>query len=1051
MADQVRTSAFSVIVVFILLMILGLAFLPRLSVRLHPSRTMPSLTVSYGWSNASPRLVEQNVTAPLEGLFNTIVGVKSVESTSYQGGGRITLDFDDKADMDAMRFEVASKIREIFPKLPEAVRYPRISQYQTESDEQTLLTYTLNAPSSPRLIQQYVEDVLSPRLSHIEGLYRIRVYGATDMEWELMYDQEQLNILGLDKGDILNSLQDYFREEVVGMGWDSSNALDDLTPKGIVLKSVSLSDSSWQKIPVGQVDGRIVRINDLCRVVHKEQEPRSYYRINGNNTINVVFTADKGANSLTVAADIKKELAVLSEDFPPGYFLLLSGDTTEFIKQDLNKIYYRTIFSFTILLLFVFLISRQFRYLLIIFFSLIANLCTAFILYYIFGVEVNLYSLAGITVSLGLIIDNTIVMVDHLRTKGNRKVFLAIMAATLTTIGALSVIRFFGETTRLQLKDFSMVLIINLFVSLMVALFLVPSLLEKIPLKRKNGSRLVRRRRRVVRFSNTYSRMIDFSQRYRWAFILLAVLIFGLPTFKIPTRMEGEEWYHKLFQKTLASDTYVQKIKPVVDKALGGTLRLFSQHFRDRYSYRTPQRSTISITAGLPQGATLQQMNDLMIEVEYYLKGYDQIDQFVTRVNDARNGRIMVTFKPEYELGAFPIILLSQVQDLAINLTGADWGVYGLGQAFNNSLADRIGSSKIVLYGYNYEELMGFAVDLKDRVLALDRVEKASIIGQDTWMRDPVFEFGISLDPQKLKARGLNAKQVYNNLEGYSINQGGGRRVFIDGAYEQIRLRSKQSDDFDIWMMGHTPIQVDDALLRLDDLGKRSKQELNKNICKENQQYRLIVEYEFIGNYKYGQITRDRIIRETSDHLPIGFTVKQSEYRYWQREKNKQFFLILMVIAIIYMICAILLESLKQPLAVVLIIPVSYVGVFLTFYLFDFTFDQGGFAAFLLLSGIVVNAALYILNDYNNYNKRLNGKILPVRVFLKAYNGKIIPIFLTVLSTVFGLIPFIAGGEDEAFWFSLAAGTMGGLIFSIAAIFVFLPAFLSLKPKNLNK
>ena len=1051
MAVKVRTSAFSIIVVFILLMILGLAFLPKLSIRLHPSRTLPSLTVSYTWSNASPRLVEQNVTAPLEGLFNTILGIQSVESTSYQGGGRITLGFDKKADMDAMRFEVASKVREVFPKLPDAVRYPRISQYQTESDEKTLLTYTLNAPSSPRLIQQYVEDVLSPRLSHIEGLYKIRVYGATDMEWELIYDQEQLNILGLNKGDISSSLQDYFREEVVGMGWDRSGALDDLSPKAIIMKSVSLADSSWLQIPVGKVEGRIVRISDLCRVIHKEKEPRSYYRINGNNTINVVFTSEKGANSLTVASDIKRELTVLAEDFPPGYFLLLSSDSTETIKEDLNKIYYRTIFSFAILLLFVFLISRQFRYLMIIFISLLANLCTAFILYFIFKVEVNLYSLAGITVSLGLIIDNTIVMVDHIRTKGNKKVFLAIMAATLTTIGALSVIRFFGETTRLQLKDFSMVLIINLFVSLMVALFLVPSLMEKIPLKVKNGLRTTKRRRRIVGFSYAYGRMIAFSQRYRWGFILMAILLFGLPTFKIPTRMEGDEWYHKVFQKTLASDTYVQKIKPVVDKALGGTFRLFSQHFRERWSYRMPERTKISVTASLPQGSTLQQMNDLMIEVEHYLKGAEQIDQFVTRVSNARNGQVMVSFKPDYELGAFPFILLSQLQDLANNLTGADWRVYGLGQAFSNSLTERIGQSKIVLYGYNYEELMGHAITLRDNVLALDRVEKSSIISQNTYMRDPVFEFGISLDPQKLQARKLNAMQVYRNLEGYSIDQGGGASVFIDGAYEQISLRSTQSDNFDIWMMGNTPVEVNDAMVRLDDLGEREKQELNKTICKENQQYRLIVEYDFIGNYKLGQITRDRIIREMSEQLPIGYTIKQSEYRYWQREANKQFFLILMVIAIIYMICAILLESLKQPLAVVLIIPVSYVGVFLTFFLFDFTFDQGGFAAFLLLSGFVVKAAVYILNGYDNYNKKLEGRILPIRMYLKAFNGKIIPIFLTVLSTVFGLVPFIAGGEDEAFWFALAAGTMGGLIFSVAAIFVFLPAFLSLKPKKLNK
>jgi multidrug efflux pump subunit AcrB len=441
-------------------------------------------------------------------------------------------------------------------------------------------------------------------------------------------------------------------------------------------------------------------------------------------------------------------------------------------------------------------------------------------------------------------------------------------------------------------------------------------------------------------------------------------------------------------------------------------------------------------------------MNDLMIEVERYLTGYEQIDQFRTRISNARNGQIVVNFKPDYELGAFPFILLSQLMDLSNNLTGADWRVYGMGQAFSNSLAERIGSSKIELYGYNYEELMDYAIMVKDNVLSHDRVEKASIISQDTWMRDPVFEYGISLDPQKLQVKNLTANQVYENLEGYSIQRGTGGSVFIDGNYERISLRSRQSDDFDIWMMGNTPVNVDNTMVRLGDLGNLEKQALNKTICKENQQYRLIVEYDFIGNYKLGQITRERIIREVSDQLPIGYTIKETEYRYWQREAKKQFFLILLVIAIIYMICSILLESLKQPLAVVLIIPVSYVGVFLTFYLFDFSFDQGGFAAFLLLSGIVVNAALYIMNDFNNLNKIKINRLSPVKIYLKAFNGKIIPIFLTVISTVFGLIPFIAGGEDELFWFSLAAGTMGGLIFSVAAIIVFLPAFLSLKIKK---
>ena len=136
-----------------------------------------------------------------------------------------------------------------------------------------------------------------------------------------------------------------------------------------------------------------------------------------------------------------------------------------------------------------------------------------------------------------------------------------------------------------------------------------------------------------------------------------------------------------------------------------------------------------------------------------------------------------------------------------------------------------------------------------------------------------------------------------------------------------------------------------------------------------------------------------------------------------------------------------LLESLRQPLAVILMLPLSYIGVFLTFCLFNFNFDQGGYAAFLFLGGIVVNSALYILNDMNNL-KKSNPGLSGVKLYIKAYNAKIIPILLTIVSTVLGLTPFLLGGRTESFWFALSAGTIGGLLFSLLMLMVFLPLFI---------
>ena len=179
--------------------------------------------------------------------------------------------------------------------------------------------------------------------------------------------------------------------------------------------------------------------------------------------------------------------------------------------------------------------------------------------------------------------------------------------------------------------------------------------------------------------------------------------------------------------------------------------------------------------------------------------------------------------------------------------------------------------------------------------------------------------------------------------------------------------------------------------------------------------------------------------------MPLGYKAQKPEnFWSWNRKDKKQYYLLLLIIIIIFFITSILFESLLKPLAVISLIPISFIGVFLTFYLFDFNFDQGGFASFILLSGLVVNAAIYIINDFNNLISR-KGKAYTIRTYLKAFNQKIVAITLTILSTVLGLIPFIWGGQKEVFWFAFAVGAMGGLIFSLVAIVIYLPLFLKIK------
>ena len=219
-------------------------------------------------------------------------------------------------------------------------------------------------------------------------------------------------------------------------------------------------------------DGKIIGLNELVKVSRMEEQPQNYYRINGLNSIYLSIVAEETANQLALSEKVKAFMDDNQLLLPAGYEIHTSYDATEFIQEELGKIYLRTGMTVAILLLFVLLITFSPKYLFLIVISLAVNMAIAVILYYAFGLEMQLYSLAGITVSLNLVIDNTIVMSDHYLRRRDRKAFMSILAATLTTMGALVITFFWMRRYRLNLQDFAAVVIINLGVSLLVALFL---------------------------------------------------------------------------------------------------------------------------------------------------------------------------------------------------------------------------------------------------------------------------------------------------------------------------------------------------------------------------------------------------------------------------------------------------------------------------------------------------------------------------------------------------------------------------------------------------
>ena len=1038
-------SPFTLIVAFVCLSLLGLSLLPLLPVKLSPSRTLPRLTVSFTMPGNSSRVIEAEVTSRLEAMLTRVKGVKNVNSTSDNGSGSITLETDKHADMEAVRFEVSTIVRQTWPQLPEGVSYPQIRASRTSGRaSRPFITYTLNAPANPVLIQRYAEEHIKPVVGQLKGIYKVDLTGATPMEWRLEYDNAQLANLGVSLADIQTAISRHYDKDFLGICPVEKDAEGREWIR--LVRTAAREDEEFrpEEILLETADGTLVGLEKLVKVTHEEAAPTSYYRINGLNSVYMNVTAEETANQLELAKEVRQTMAALQQKMPPGYEVHIGYDATEHIQKELDKIYFRTGLTVLILLLFVALITWNLRYLLLIVASLSVNLAIAFIFYYLFGLEMQLYSLAGITISLNLVIDNTIVMADHIRRKHNLEAFMAVLAATLTTVGALVIIFFLDDKLRLDLQDFAAVVIINLLVSLLVALFFVPAMMEKTGIgdAREKTPRFGLKRKAVV-LTRLYTRWISWLCRHRALACTLLVLAFGLPVFLLPERMEGEGLMATYYNKVFDNITYREKVKPIVDKALGGSLRLFVEEvYEGSYFNRGEGETVLSVYASLPNGSTLEQMNTLVKKMETFLSEYKEIKQFQTSIYSAREAVIRIFFTKENQWGSFPYVLKERVIGRALELGGGSWQVYGLqDKGFSNVTQEHAGQLRVKMFGYNYDELAHWGDSLKRKLLGRRRIKEVTVNSEFSYFKEDYSEFFLDLDKQRMAKENITGMQLFSALRpvfGRNISCVG---IVYDDHPEMLKLSSRQSDEYDVWSLANLPFKINGNSYKLADFAKVEKGLSPQRVAKENQQYRLCLQYEYIGSGSQGRRLLKKDLEEFNAVLPMGYVAEDAQEEWsWDEKDNRQYALLLIVIAIIFFTASILFNSLKQPMAIIFVIPISYIGVFLTFWLFKINFDQGGFASFVLLCGITVNASIYILNEYNTLLRR-SPQLPPVRAFVKAWNAKIVPIFLTVMSTVLGFVPFMVGTGKEAFWFPLAAGTIGGLLMSVIGIFIYLPVF----------
>ena len=1040
-----KTSSFTVIVVFVCLTLTGLALGNLLPVKLHPDHSMPELTISFSMPKASASLVESELSSPLEKVLSGIAGLTGISSHSSDGMGVIRLSFDKYVDIERARFEASTRIRSIRSELPRTAGYPTIRTGRTsDQDAKTVLSYSIGAPHASSDIETEVERHILPLLREVDDIGDIILTGGRKQEYLLAYDPEQIRILGISPDDIATAIGSHFRNDFIGLAGipDSVGGENHIR---IRLSEEANNVFDLSRIFVPAKDKSLIPISRLLTIRQKEIPRREYYRVNGLNSIYLRVLSSSSANQIALSKQIGRIMDDVGRELPEGYRITKLFDSAESISLELNNILVRSGITILLLLLFTLITTRNVRYMATVTISLIANVAIAFAFYYLFGLEIQLYTLAAITISLSFIIDNSIVMIEHLLRRGDRSAITAILAATLTTVSAMIIVFFLPEAQQKNLGDFARVIIINLCVSIIVALFLVPSLFERLSFSSRRAGRSPHKMVVTIRLLSFYSTLSSFLyRRRRWVFIGFAFL-FGLPLFLLPKEIEDDTDLARLYNNTIGSTAY-RKIRPYTDVALGGTLRPFLMQISSG-SEKKWEKPVIHVNVQMPVGSTADATNEYVTKLERFLAQAKGISYFETSVTGERAASIGIHFKDSHARGNYPYDLHQGLVGRILNIGGGYCRTYGLENvSFSNIREKEYGSNAIKLTGYNYDALLAQA-----RLEAIRLSAKAAIrnvsIASNRYSLSEEQELHLSPYERGHAFLGISPHDLVAAVNEQSRTEQPLPEIIIDGQPVQLAMAARTHHAGSKWMLENSPLYVGGKTIKLKNYGEMQVVLQPQAIVRENKNYVLYVLYNHMGTIRQSQAFIEKEIQRLNAELPIGYKAMEPEYKEWENERGKLVWALIGIIVLIFFITSILFDSLYYTWVVLSIIPISFIGIFIVFSVFRLPFEEGGFAAMILLCGITVNASIYLINDYL-HRRRKHPSISPLDAYRRAVRNKTFAILLTVISTVLGFVPFVVDKGASLFWHSLSMGVIFGLLFSTLMLFLILPCFLGRDRKN---
>ncbi|MBX2900872.1 MAG: efflux RND transporter permease subunit [Cyclobacteriaceae bacterium] len=986
--------------VIILFGLIGFSFL---GVREFPSVDPPVVTVSTSYVGANSDVIESQITEPLEEAVNGVPGVRTITSVSREGRSNITVEFELGVDLEAAANDVRDKVSGALNRLPPDVDPPRVEK--ADADSSPIIFLTVRSDKRDLLeMSRIAELYFKERIQTIPGVSSVQIWGQRRYSMRLWMDPIKLASLKLAPSDVLQAVN---RENVELPSGRVEGANTELTVRTM---GRLVSEDDFNNLIIKEDGDNIVRFSDVGYAKLGAENERTILRRDGIPGCAIAVVAQPGANNIDISNRLYKKLAQIERDLPPDVSYQMSYDSTQYIRASIEEVEETIVIAFCLVLAIIFLFLRDWRTTVIPVATIPISLIGAFFVMYLLGFTINVLTLLGIVLAIGLVVDDAIVVLENIYVKveegedpeaaakkGSTEIFFAVISTTISVVAVFLPVIFLQGLTGRLFREFGLVVASSVAISAFVSLTLTPMMSAKILKRREKQPWLYRV---TEPFFNSltlaYSNSLKGFMKNRWlAFVIIAASAYLI---------------------YLLGTTLPSELAPMED------------------------RSEFRLQAQAPEGATF----------EYMDRYVQDLTAFVSEEVPERSGMVSVTapgFGSSGVNSGFVRVILkspserSRTQQQIVDDVTKKVRKYSGVRTFTTqaqTIGDRRGGFPVqfVIQAAEMEQLKEVLPEFMTKANAS---KKFAFVDLDLKFNKP--EINITIDRDKARNLGVNVLDIAQTLQlGLSGSRFG--NFIMDGKQYQIIGQVERGDR-------NEPLDLKTLyvknrrgeLIQLDNLVTFQELSSPPQLYRFNRYSSAKVSAQLANGVALGEgiAEMERIAGEVLNESYS--TSLDGASREFSESSSSIYVAFIIALAIIYLILAGQFESFKDPLIIMFTVPLALAGALISLWYFNQTLNIFSQIGIIMLIGLVTKNGILIV-EFANQRKEQGLNVLDA--VKDAAESRFRPIVMTSMSTILGILPIAlalgAGSESRV---SMGIAVIGGMAFATLLTLYVIPAIYS--------